>query len=169
MSRPLIPPRIFNFIIAPIIVAMALGIAGADDAFSTNASTRQQGTTLSKASGIIFLVIFIGMTFMALVTVSQIGSVIQGDRKLVFAVVASEPFLLVRVIYLLLADFSVNTLLFSTFQGNVLVQAFMSVLEEFIVVILYLAAGFFAPEINRAKVQPGSRVGGIEAGNDRQG
>ena len=170
MSHARLPPRLFNLLFLPILAALIFGIVGATDSLSSSsASSRQNAQTLSKASGILFLVIFVVMTGVALITLSMIGGVIPGDRKLVFAVVASEPFLLVRVIYLLLTNFAVNPSLFSNVQGNVIVQAFMSVLEEFIVMILYLGAGYLAPSISRDKVQAGyHRSGGVEAANGQQ-
>ena len=145
---------------------MIIGIIGGTNSFSSQLKSRQDAPTLLKASGIVFLVAFIILTGVALVTLSKIGSVIKGDRKLVFAVVTGEPFLLVRVIYILLVDFGTNPSLFSNTQGNVIVQAFMSVFEEFVVVMLYLAAGFFTPKIDRSQVRPGYQADGAEvAGN----
>ena len=45
------------------------------------------------------------MSGTAIITFMKIGNVISGDRILLYAIVASWPFLLFRAIYLLLGSF----------------------------------------------------------------
>ena len=74
--------------------------------------------------------------------------------RLLIAVVCSIPFLSVRLIYSILSGFNIDPSNFNLVNGNVLVQGFVAVMEEFVVVILYLAAGLTATKLLRADVQP---------------
>ena len=63
--------------------------------------------------------------------------------KILVAVLASLPFLAVRVLYGILADF-VNKNDFSVLDPNLNTQLGMAVVMEMIVVIVYLVAGVIA-------------------------
>ena len=67
----------------------------------------------------------------------------QGETKIYLAVVAALPFLAVRVLYSILADFENNDT-FGILNGNAYVQLGMEIIEEMIVAIMFLAAGLLA-------------------------
>ena len=70
----------------------------------------------------------------------DVGNAPRGEKRIYFAVLAALPFLAVRLLYSLLAAFSNNST-FSIQGGNPLVQLFMGILEEFIIVVMYTLAG----------------------------
>lgn len=104
-------------------------------------------------------------------TLANTVAISSGDMRLLLAVVCSIPFLLVRLIYSILSGFNINALNFNIVTGNVLVQGFVAVMEEFVVVILYLAVGLTAPKLLRADMQPKEhpRVSRITSDNQENG
>ena len=135
------------------IVAVILAIVGGSDEASSKPSTASSGVTLVKAAVIIFMVIFIIFAAITLATFLRLRSVSAGDERILYALALSIPFILVRLIYSIIVDFSHNPQ-FNLITGNVVIQGCMSSLMEFIVVILYLTAGIVAPRIAKSHAQP---------------
>jgi hypothetical protein len=71
------------------------------------------------------------------------------ERRICAAVLAAFPFIAVRILYSVLAAFLHNHL-FSIYNGSVPVLVAMSVVEELIVVFIYLLLGWFLPKIEAA-------------------
>jgi hypothetical protein len=150
--------RIFNFLHLPTMVALILAITGGVKSFTSASANGNNGQT--KAAILIFLGVLIVQSLVALLTCLKLGHVMRDERKLVFAVGASVPFLFVRIIYSLIAIFNGRSRNFSVTANTyaaVVVQACMSVIEEFVVVVLYLLAGILTPVISRSQVQRGYR------------
>jgi len=148
-----VPPVVFNFLTLAPIVALVLAIVGGTDLASTDPSKVASGHTLTRAAIILFLVVFVILVMVTIFTFFSLRSISPGEHRILYAVALSIPFLFVRLIYSLLANFDTSST-FSPSIGNVVVQAFMATVEEFIVVVLYLTAGILAPKIARAEVQP---------------
>ena len=83
---------------------------------------------------------------MAVLTIAESRSLPTGEQRILYAVLASLPFLAVRILYTILADFVDNST-FNIINGNVTVQLCMSILEEFIVACFFLISGFAAPPL----------------------
>ena len=66
------------------------------------------------------------------------------------AILAALPFLAVRLLYSILADFEDNNT-FNIINGNATVQLCMAVIEEFIITIFFLAAGLAAPSLKSVR------------------
>ena len=98
-----------------------------------------------------------------------IRQIIPGDRKLFYVMGLAFPFLLVRLVYVELVDFQVDPANFNTVTGSVLIQGLMASLEEFVVVALFLAAGWGAPKLERKQLMQGRYVDGTvkEGGGKR--
>ncbi len=129
----------------------------------------------------LFLLVIIVLAAVTIFTFSQMRHVMDGEKRLVWGCLASIPFLFVRIVYSIIVDFDRSSTVFSftsTRNAAVVVQAIMSVLMEFIVVALYLAAGFAAPAIPRSMVmrdcedvvapmqQPQAQYGGLPSRNN---
>ena len=139
-----VPKRILQLMPLPIVVGLILGIVGGTKQFDTNPSSRSEGQDFTEAAIILYLVSLIMLTVVTVFIFTRIGRVLETDRRLLFAALASIPFLFVRIIYSLIADFDHGSSIFSiisTRDAAVVVQAIMSVLMEFIVVALYITAG----------------------------
>ena len=151
-----IPPKIFNFLMLVPIAGLVIAIVGGTDLSSTDPTEVAHAQTLTRAAIIIFLVIFIVLAMVTIFTFFSFGSITPGEHRLLYAVAFSIPFLFVRLLYSLLANFDTSAT-FNLATGNVVVQAFMATIEEFVVVVLYLTAGVLAPKIARSDVQPARR------------
>lgn len=74
------------------------------------------------------------------------------ERRVPFAVAIAWPFILVRLLYSILVVF-LNDSHFSVVNGSVAVRAAMSVAEEMIVVMIYLALALTLPKFEPPKVE----------------
>ncbi|KAI4245779.1 MAG: hypothetical protein L6R40_002307 [Gallowayella cf. fulva] len=132
-----------------LLVALILAAVGNVKLYGSDQSEHSQGETLARAGTIIILGLFLGLVVitaaLAAHTFLRQSRVKVGERRILSAVVASTPFIAVRLIYSLLRYFDTSSSIFTLRGGNIFVRAFMSVLEEWITVILYLAAGLLAP------------------------
>jgi hypothetical protein len=117
------------------------------------------GETLRKVSAILLLVGWLVSLGMNVLFVLRLHSVWEGDRPLVYFGLAAEPFLLVRLIYLIVICFATNSKTFNPFSPNIWVQAFMQVLMEFIVFILFITAGMITPSVKNTSGTSGRLLG----------
>ena len=149
-----LPSRVFQLLQLPILVALVLIIVGGLKLRDSNSSEHPQGQTLTHAAIILLILDFAALSGITLLYyLPQLRTISQGERPIVIAVAASIPFLLVRLVYSALVYFDTNPKQFNPVTGNVVVQSFMAVLEEFITVGLYLAAGLLAPTIPKGDFQ----------------
>jgi hypothetical protein len=172
-----IPPRLINLVHLPILAGLILAIMGGLKLFDTNPTSVNTGVTYTKIAIMLFLLSLIILAAITAFTFMRIRYVMGGEKSLVFACLAVIPFLLVRIIYSIIVDFDRSSTVFrflSTRTTAVVVQAVMSVAMEFIVVSIFLTAGFVTPAVPRSIVQsqqdettmqPQQRYGGL-AGRD---
>jgi uncharacterized membrane protein SirB2 len=80
-------------------------------------------------------VVFIAAMFMVQRELAE-----PGERRLIYAITASIPSILVRLIYVVLIMFS-TLRMFSVIHGSVVSQRCMAIMQEFIVVIIYISVG----------------------------
>ena len=151
-------PNLFHLLSIPIIAALVVAIIGIDDINSSKPATVDSGEHLAHAAIIIFLVDFLLQVGVTILSFLNIGSVSKGEKRILLAVAIGIPFIFVRLLYSILSYFITSSATFSPFDGNVIVQGLMSVLEEFVAVILFLGAGLLAPKIARSEVQSGQDV-----------
>lgn len=128
----------------PAVLALLLAIVGGTRIASTNVSKHSSGQDFEKAGGILFLVVFLALVGLAVLTTASMRGLPSPEKRLLFAVLAALPFLAVRLLYGLLIDFA-NDKTFNIQDGNATVQLCMAILEEMIVVAFFLAAGMSVP------------------------
>ncbi|MCJ1385681.1 hypothetical protein MMC17_008804 [Xylographa soralifera] len=148
-----LPPKIFRLLGIVPLVAVILAIVGGSDEASSDPSTVSSGLTLVRAGVIVFMVIFIIFAAITLATFLRLRSISAGEERILYALALSIPFIFVRLIYSIIVDFAGNSQ-FNLITGDVVIQGCMASLMEYIVVILYLAAGLVAPHIARSHAQP---------------
>ena len=156
MQKRGLPAIIFRILELINIVAVVLVAYGGSTTYSPSSkqSSKNTGHDLMEAGIIIFIITFLATAATALVTFVFIRNAVPGDRRLVYFTVASLPFLFVRLIYSAIVIFENNkSKVFSQLAPNIWAESFMEVLEEFLVVILYLLAGIVTPKIPRDLVQ----------------
>lgn len=161
-----VPSRIFNLLGIVPLVALILAIVGGTDKSSSDTNTVSTGVTLTRVAVVLFMVTFIVAALITITTFFKIRSISSGETRILFALALAIPFLFVRLIYSLLANFS-NSSDFNFVIGNVVVEGVMATLMEFVVVILFLGAGLLAPKIPKCNRQ--QAVAYEEAGLASQG
>lgn len=133
-----------------ITVALILSIVGGTNSVSANGTFTVQ--TTSKVAVVLYIVVYTALAVMTILVTLKFTNTQLGEKSLALAVIVALPFILVRIIYSLLAVFLHNHD-FSLLNGSVTIWVVMSVLEEFLVVIIYLAVGW------RAEALPASSRG----------
>ena len=130
-------------IAVPILLALALLVAGSID------PTSQEGPTFSanpeiKAAVAIYLVCFCQLCYATIVIGFRKYLANKDDQRLVATVALSLPFMLVRVLYIVLFAFADhgNSEFFNVISGDETTQLCMQVVEEYVIVLLYLAVGW---------------------------
>jgi hypothetical protein len=118
-------------------VAAILCIVGATSA--NNIADFASETTVHI--GVILYMVSFGLllilTFAASVTCRQMG---RGEKALLIAVTCSLPFILVRLLYTVVACFGLDSS-FNLVTGSVAINLVMAVLEEIVVVAIYTITG----------------------------
>ncbi|KAF4628256.1 hypothetical protein G7Y89_g9902 [Cudoniella acicularis] len=124
------------------LVALFLGIhGGSQQANSANAADYMDVNNESKIACLMFTGIFIIALLIFLVLIGQLSIVPAGEKRLLLAVGLAAPFLAVRYIYALLADFAQNKN-FNSYFGNPTIYLLMAVLAEIGVVVIIESIGF---------------------------
>jgi len=160
-NGPVIQPKFFYLLALLPVVALIIAVIGATDEIGANQSPSDvsHGQTLVRAAIIIFMVVFLILVCITAITFASVRHIFPGDHRLLYAAALSLPFLFVRLLYAILTDFDTSSNTFNLITGDVVVEACMATLEEFICVILYLGAGILAPKLQPSNAVPATRVG----------
>jgi hypothetical protein len=139
-SQGMLTVKHFRLIQLLITLGLILSIVG-----GTSGNTNPDGTitvsTTSKAGVVLYIVAYCALCMVCLVSMPSISHVPTLERRIAIGVIVALPFILVRLTYSALVVF-VNNHLFNVIDGSVAVFAAMAVVEEFIVVFIYLLLGF---------------------------
>ncbi|KAH7074522.1 hypothetical protein BKA63DRAFT_603434 [Paraphoma chrysanthemicola] len=142
----------FRLLQVLIMVGLILSIAG-----GTSGNTQPDGTvhvgTESKVGIILYIVAYVGLSFMYAVSARRTYVVTGKERRVAVAIVLALPFILVRLIYSACAVF-LHDHLFNIVTGNVAVLFVMAVAMEFIVVAIYILLGFVVDKVDSADQGP---------------
>jgi hypothetical protein len=124
---------------------------------STSVSANENGTitipTTVKAGIILFLVVFAAMVLIFVFSITNLGPLHSRERLVALAIATAAPFILVRLLYSVLSDF-LHSHEFNIVDGSVAIHVAMSVIEEFIVVLIYLILGFIIDKLENDKRGP---------------
>ena len=110
---------------------------------STDPAKTSSGMGYLKGAGILFLVAYVALCALSGLTTSFLRGFARSEFRILLAILGSLPFLAVRVLYSLLVDFA-NNGNFSIIHGNPLVRLGMSVIEEFVVAVVFILVGVLA-------------------------
>jgi hypothetical protein len=133
-----------------IVLGLILSIVGGTNSVSANGTFTVQ--TTSKIGVLLYVVGYVVLAVRTVTIIPKLSSH-AGEKHLALAVIIALPFILVRIIYSLLAVFLHNHD-FSLINGSVAILVVMSVLEEFLVVIIYLIVGWRAEALPATKRGP---------------
>ncbi|KAM5537306.1 hypothetical protein V8D89_009036 [Ganoderma adspersum] len=156
--------RTFRFLQLVGTGAVILAIVGGVSVSSAqNESDLSTAATLRHISGILFVVLYGGAVALTAFCWVHRAQVLTHRRKLLLAITASLPFLLVRVLFIFLSSFAPLPFAFDSVGNNVpvvsdsplkafsstsgdwAVYLFMSVLVEYAAVLIYTFAGLRLP------------------------
>ena len=122
---------------------MIFAIAGGATA-TYSATIPFHAKTLSKIAIVILILTFLVMNAVDIVLLVRLRHVARGENIPLIAITAGSPFFASRLVFSCISAYHVSPT-FNPVVGNVYVQAFMSIFEEFIVVLLYSFACFETP------------------------
>ena len=129
------------------ILALVLAIIGGTyESSNSSASEMSTGRSLMEAASFVFLVIYLSLTGITVLTQRRKSYMLSTEHKLLYAGLAALPFLLVRIIFTVIVSFSKPGSDFYFRNVDVWASAFMQFLIEAIVVALFIAAGLMTPK-----------------------
>jgi len=131
---------LLRFLHIPCSLAVVLCVIGGIRQTDHDPKKISSGKTFSKVGVVIFLLSFVEIAVLALFTLPHARKVPIAQRRILHAVLLALPLLAIILLYSMLANFNVSNAL-SVVHGNPCVQLGMAIIEEFIVVIVYTAAG----------------------------
>jgi hypothetical protein len=103
--------------------------------------------TTSKAGILLYVVCYLALVLMALLTLRYSSYLTSAEIRIMWAVFFAMPLLLVRLIYSLLVIFD-HSQRYSLISGSALIHALMAVVEEMLIILIYLGVGLtLAPSI----------------------
>lgn len=124
----------------PTMIALILCVVGGLDEADSDASDISEGKKLTKIGVAIFLVVYLLLFALVVITMKDVGNAPRGEKRIYFAVLGALPLLAIRLLWSILATFG-NNKDFSLNSSKPLIQLFMAVLEEFVIVCFYTLAG----------------------------
>lgn len=135
-------PRLLKLLTLACFIGLVLGIAGVTTANDNETTYHAHG--MVKASMGIFLAAFVIIVLACSWLYAELRYNLRVfQKRLFFASGLSYPFLLVRLIYSAISDYTTNPD-FSVLDGNATIYLCMSVLEEIIAVGLTMVLGMSA-------------------------
>lgn len=142
----------FRVIQLLITIGLILSVAG-----GTSGNMQPNGTikvdSTSKVGVILYILSFAALTLILFISSKQVSVIPSIERRVPLAVVLALPFILMRLVYSLLVV-TLNDHLFNSVNGSVVLQVVMAVVEEFIVVAIYILLGFKVDKLDPAQQGP---------------
>lgn len=143
--------RLMVFLNVPLLIAVILAIVAGTKEDSSSDSEISTGQNYMDGAVILLLLCFLAFATILGIATTRLRDVLHSERRLLFALLLATPFLFVRLLYSLVSAFS-SSQYFDLLKPNVWVEAFMSILMEFIVVTILLIAGIITPVTPRSLV-----------------
>ncbi|OAL43455.1 hypothetical protein IQ07DRAFT_580042 [Pyrenochaeta sp. DS3sAY3a] len=143
-------PKSFLPIQLIILTSLILGIIGATTPHLQPHNIIEFNST-AKASVIFYIVAYAGILITYSFSIPHARLLPRQERKISLALLVALPFIFVRLAYAACAIF-MHTRVFSVVRGNEAVYGGMAIVEEFIVIAMYIALGFAlesVPEVGR--------------------
>lgn len=144
--------RHFRLLQLVLLVGTILAIAG-----GTNISVDSNGTyqipTTSKVGVCLYIVGFAGIALMFLLSLPQISVLPVKERRTPIAIGIALPFIAVRLLYSVLSVF-IHDHLFSVANGSTAIRLGMAVIEEIVVVGIYVLLGLFVDKLDASSKGP---------------
>ncbi|KIW50542.1 hypothetical protein PV05_09343 [Exophiala xenobiotica] len=140
-----LPFQLFRVLGLPGLAGLVLSIVGATNLLGDNPSNTSSGFAELKAAVMLFLAVYVADIFITVHGFLKAVHVRAGERRLLYAVLATLPFMAVRMIYSILSVFASRPKYFNSWSlewSAILVRGLMGVLMEVIIVTLFIIVGF---------------------------
>jgi hypothetical protein len=135
--------RCIQLLHIPALISLILSIVGGTDQFSSDVSEHASGRTESRAGIIVFLLVYICIFILCMITFDDFRVMVKAQRRIFVCVLLSLPLIGVRLLYSLIGNFDSNVDgQFSIMNGKVTVRR---VLMFAILGVLTPRAGSTAP------------------------
>lgn len=162
----------FRLVQIMITIALILSIAGGTSSITPQGTYEPQAT--SKAGVVLYLIALLALGIIAIITAMKLSNSPKDYTRIAWVTILALPFIFIRLLYSFLAVFSSNNN-FSPASGSVIIHVFMAILEEFIVVLMYLVIGWMTDALapatrgsNASQPWKGNLAGrGAQDGNGR--
>jgi hypothetical protein len=145
-TKPTFTTKHFRILQLLISIGLILSIAG-----GTSGTTQPDGTikvaTTSKVGIALYIVAYIGLILVYFASLGRSYVVPAKERSVPIAIMFALPFVLVRLIYSACSVF-LHSHYFNVVTGSIPVMVAMAVVEEFVVVAIYVALGFFVDKLD---------------------
>lgn len=146
--------HIFTVVYVGVVIAVVLAIVGG--ATATYSPIVFHAKIESKVAIVILVALFMVLALVNVLLLFRLRRVSQGERLPLLAITAGSPFLASRLAYACTSAYKVSQT-FNPLVGNVWVLAFMSVLEEFVVALLYSFASSKTPPLMKGTSKESSK------------
>ncbi|KAF2006386.1 hypothetical protein P154DRAFT_603964 [Amniculicola lignicola CBS 123094] len=151
-STPIFGVKHFRILQLLITLGLILSVAGGSSGTTSPDGTIKISST-SKVGVVLYIVAYVGLGAVYFISASRTGLIPEKERRVPVAVLFALPLICVRLIYSACSVF-IHDHLFNIINGSVVVLFVMAVLEEFIVVLIYLALGFAVDKLDPAEQGP---------------
>jgi hypothetical protein len=145
-TKPTFTTKHFRILQLLISIGLILSIAG-----GTSGTTQPDGTIkvaiTSKVGIALYIVAYIGLILVYFASLGRSYVVPPKERRVPIAIMFALPFVLVRLIYSACSVF-LHSHYFNVVPGSIPVMVAMAVVEEFVVVAIYVALGFFVDKLD---------------------
>jgi hypothetical protein len=147
-----LPFQLFRVLGLPGLAGLVLSIVGATNLLGDNSSNTSQGFAELKAAVLLFLAVYVADILITMHAFFKAAHVRAGERRLLYAVSATLPFMAVRMIYSILCVFANKPKYFSSWNLEwtaILVHGLMGVLMEVIIVTIFIIVGLLTAAVVR--------------------
>jgi hypothetical protein len=145
-TSPPITALHFRFIQLLVVLGTILAVVGA----TKGSHDPNSPATISYVAAVFYAVTLAALVLVLLVSTPSLPLVPEAERIIVPAVALALPFIAVRVLYSLLLVF-VHSGVFVRFGGPIAVRVCMALIEEFVVIAIYLFLGFRLAKLDKSE------------------
>ncbi|KAH8805305.1 hypothetical protein F5884DRAFT_885478 [Xylogone sp. PMI_703] len=149
------PALLFRLAYAPSMAGLILAIIGGVDSSSTDSQDVSEGSKYTKIGVALFVFALLLYSLFAITMIPKRRYLQSSELLLHTAVIASIPFIGLRILFSVFVAFKKDPDTFSLVTNTekvVIIQALMTILPEIIVETLYLLAGFRLPTNQRQSI-----------------
>lgn len=140
-------------------MGIILSIVGGVESGTNYSNTgRYLPQTLTKVGVGLFIASFVAILAFTVILSLSISQAEPGEKRVLFAVAASLPLLLVRLIYASIYNFG-DSSHFSSLSGSVTILLCMALLEEIAIVLIYEGVGLTLRKVVKQGVATGEQNG----------